>query len=124
MNICKKAASLSIFSTLLLSTAVIAEEAKTDMQAYSPWQVRLRAIDVIPDTDSKLVGIAGKAEANTNIVPEFDISYYFTKNISAELILATTEHKAKVKDGASTTQLGSVWLFPPTLTAQYHFNTD
>jgi outer membrane protein len=124
MNRLIKLTTLSLFTTLLVSTAAMAEDAKSSVKDFSKWQVRLRAIDVIPDESSTLVGIAGKAKADNNVVPELDISYYFTKNISTELILATTKHQAKVVDGTNTTQLGSVWLLPPTLTAQYHFNTD
>ena len=56
-------------------------------------------------------------------------SYYITKNIAAELILATgTRHKVSVVGDAKTAignqNLGSVNLLPPTLTAQWHFNPD
>jgi outer membrane protein len=64
-----------------------------------------------------------------NTIPELDISYYLTKNIAAELILAVgTKHKVSVvgdSDSAITNQdLGKVNLLPPTLTAQWHFNPD
>ena len=35
-------------------------------------------------------------------VPEFDITYFFTKNIAAELILGTTPHTAKGKGKAKS----------------------
>ena len=123
MNRLKKLLSLSLLSTVVISTAAIAKDEQA-VKEFNPWQVRLRAIDVIPDANSTLVGIAGQADGNSQVVPEFDISYFIDKNISAELILATTQHDMKVKDGTNTTQLGSVWLLPPTLTVQYHFNTD
>jgi len=53
--------------------------------------------------------------------PFLDISYYFTKNISTELILGTTASSI-YGDGAikSLGKLGKSWILPPTLTAQYH----
>ena len=52
------------------------------------------------------------------------------KNIAAELILAVTPHDVKAVGvtvpGAldnATVDLGDVWLLPPTLTLQYHFDT-
>ncbi|OIQ86472.1 outer membrane protein W precursor [mine drainage metagenome] len=95
--------------------------------------VRLRAVDVAPDESSKLGSYLGganagtKLEVNSNVIPEIDFSYYITKNIAAELILATgTRHDVKI-GGTGTlagTSLGSVNLLPPTLTLQWHFLPD
>jgi outer membrane protein len=67
-------------------------------------------------------------KVDSNVIPEVDFSYYFTKNLAAELILATgTRHDVKVSGagGALTKRgLGSVDLLPPTLTLQWHFMPD
>jgi outer membrane protein len=86
----------------------------------SPWQLRLRAIDVAPQESSTL-SISDKAKVDNNIVPELDISYFFTDHIAAELILATTKHHVTTKNGLD---LGTAWVLPPTLTVQYHFMPD
>lgn len=111
--------------------------------------VRLRATHIAPDEDSKLGsqtdatygagtaaalygagGSAAQLEVDSNTIPEIDFSYYITKNIAAELILAVgTRHDVKINAlgaGAAVTQagLGSVNLLPPTLTAQWHFMPD
>jgi outer membrane protein len=105
------------------------------------WVVRLRAVNVSPNEDSKLGKTVNKnvgagtmsdgaeLKVDSNTIPELDISYYFTKNIAAELILATgTRHDVSVKGDALATvgdqKLGSVNLLPPTLTAQWHFMPD
>jgi outer membrane protein len=105
------------------------------------WVVRLRAVNVNPNEDSKLGTTVNKAlggpimspgaklEVDNNTIPELDISYYFTKNIAAELILAIgTSHDVKVKGDSGAVvgnqALGSVNLLPPTLTAQWHFMPD
>jgi len=55
-------------------------------------------------------------------VPELDISYFFTENIAAELILATNSHDVSVSGTTlGEVDLGNVSLLPPTLTLQYHF---
>ena len=103
--------------------------------------VRVRAVSVSPNEDSKLgqyVNAINSAYLNTgaelavdnNVIPELDISYYLTKNIAAELILATgTRHDVSIKGSSGSDvvlnqELGSVNLLPPTLTLQWHFNPD
>lgn len=108
--------------------------------------VRLRATHISADESSSLgattsasglgdlYGSNRTAElrVDSNTIPEIDFSYYITKNIAAELILATgTRHDVWIKGnningGAAYTNpnLGSVNLLPPTLTLQWHFNPD
>ncbi len=105
--------------------------------------VRLRTAYVNPNEKSKLGETvnanvaAGAMTASSNLavgnntIPELDISYYITKNIAAELILAAgTKHSVSVVgDSVSPVvvgnqDLGKVNLLPPTLTAQWHFNPD
>lgn len=100
----------------------------------SPWMVRGRVLGVMPDESASLsvggTGLQGTVDIGDQYVPELDITYFFTKNIAAELILAVTPHDVKatgvtvpgVITGA-TVDLGDVWLLPPTLTLQYHFDT-
>ncbi len=91
--------------------------------AKSPWQVRLRGLGVITRDSGFVDGIAGSdLSFSDTAIPEMDISYYFTDNIAAELILGTTS--AKVYGEGSIAGLGEVgktWLLPPTVTLQYHF---
>ena len=102
--------------------------------------VRLRAAYVNPDEKSRLAetvatNVADVMTAGANLavgnntIPELDISYYITKNIAAELILAVgTKHNVSVVGDNGTAigsqDLGKVNLLPPTLTAQWHFNPD
>ena len=91
--------------------------------------VRFRAALVIPDEDGSAddgtTKIGGDTSLDTDFVPEVDFAYFFTKNIAAELILATTIHNASVvKSTLQSVDLGTVGLLPPTLTLQYHFLPD
>jgi len=88
-----------------------------------PWLVRVRALSVMPDEDGTSVPLNGDVEIENQIVPELDISYFFTENLSLELILGVTPHDVTLENSAAgDVDLGDVWLLPPTLTAQYHFN--
>lgn len=103
--------------------AAAAEAEAADIQALGPWQIRLRALGVITNNSGRVNGIDGSdLSYSDTIVPELDISYYFTDNIAAELILGTTF--ANIDAAGSIDALGKVgktWLLPPTLTLQYHF---
>ena len=105
------------------------------------WVVRIRAVNVAPNEDSKLgktvnkllgapvMSSGAELAVSDKVIPELDISYYFTKNIAAELILAVgTRHNVNIQGDSLATignqALGSVNLLPPTLTAQWHFNPD
>jgi len=89
------------------------------------WQFRLRGIAVIPDESADITPINGDVDIDTAFVPEFDITYFFTDHIAAELILAVTPHDVTaVGTDLGDIDLGSVWLLPPTVTLQYHFQPD
>jgi outer membrane protein len=98
-------------------------EATVDFAAQSPWQIRVRGLGVITDDSGSVNGIAGSSLSYSDtVVPELDISYFFTDNIAAELILGTTYANVQA-DGAiaGLGKVGKAWLLPPTLTVQYHF---
>ncbi|MFP4520461.1 MAG: OmpW/AlkL family protein, partial [Oceanicaulis sp.] len=82
-------------------------------------------ITVTPDESAAISPIGGDVDIDSAVVPEFDITYFFTENLAAELILGVTPHDVKaVGTALGEVDLGSVTLLPPTLTAQYHFNPE
>ena len=94
------------------------------------WQVRLRGVAVQPNEKSEVRAIGGDVNISNSFIPELDFTYFFNKNVAAELILGTTKHDVKTTGSNLTAiggpasaevDLGSVWLLPPTLTLQYHF---
>lgn len=111
-----------LFTTALITAAcnfAAAAQAQEshDFLAKDRFQVRLRAINVVPD-ESSSVNIGGDVHASNQIAPELDLTYFITDNIAAELIAATTKHDLKY---TGDVKLGSTWVLPPTLTMQYHF---
>ena len=84
------------------------------------WQLRGRLITIHADGDGKETVTGSKTDVEHSYVPEFDVTFFFTKNIAAELIAATANHTIR----AGTNTLGDAWILPPTLTLQYHFQPD
>lgn len=96
----------------------------TEAKEQSPWMLRIRAIDVVPNAGSSTItGLGGEVtDISSTIVPELDINYFFTQHVSAELILATSKHDVTATGTSlGDVDLGSVYVLPPTLTLVYHF---
>lgn len=85
-------------------------------QAQSgPWLVRVHALSLdSANKDSTGLGLS----VNNKVFPEVDISYFFTPNIAAELVL-TYPQKHDIRSNG--TDIGSLKHLPPTLSLQYHF---
>ena len=108
-----------------VSVAMLAGIASPAMAEQGDWLFRLRALNVSPDEGASITPIGGDVSIDSSIVPEFDITYFFTDNIAAELILGVTPHDVKaVNTSLGELDLGDVTLLPPTLTLQYHFNPE
>lgn len=106
---------LLVLSGLLLSTLSFGQEA-------GELHMRVRATGVVPMEDTKIETIGGNVAVSNNLIPEVDFTYYFTKNIAAELILGTSKHEVvAVNTALGNLDLGRVMLLPPTLNLQYHF---
>lgn len=91
----------------------------TDLLNKERFQVRARALGVVPQEDST-VDIGGETKVGNAITGEVDLTYFFTDHIAAELIAGTAHHNVRY-GGAS---MGNTWVLPPTLTVQYHFTPD
>lgn len=88
------------------------------------WLVRVRGIAVAPTESSSAVlpSFPGATVGvETAFVPELDFTYFFTKNIAAELILATSPHDIFGKGTLAGLKIADTMALPPTLTLQYHF---
>lgn len=76
---------------------------------------RVRVVNIAThNSSSPVTGV----EVSKKTIPEVDFSYFFTDNISAELILTYPQKHDVSLNG---TKLGTLKELPPTLLAQYHF---
>jgi outer membrane protein len=80
-----------------------------------PWLVRARAVN-LDSANKDSTGL--DLSINDKVIPEIDVTYFFTPNISAELVLT---YPQKHDLSAGGTEIGSLKHLPPTLTAQYRF---
>lgn len=109
----KQAIAIALLS--LLGAHAAAEE--------SPWMVRVRALHLSPADKSDPVGGTGAADrlhVSSKTIPDVDITYFFSPNISAELVLTYPQKHDVLLDG---NKIGTFKHLPPTLLAQYRFET-
>ena len=88
------------------------------------WLVRARATYMMVDNGNSQTFVdpaLGELNAANKWLPEFDVTYFFTKNVAAELILTYPQQDNLSFAGAA---IGSVKVLPPTLTFQYHFRPE
>ena len=105
----RAALALAVLGAVVLPCAAQAQS--------GPWLVRARAVNL----DSANGGSTTpdlQLSINNKIILEVDVSYFFTPNFAAELIL-TYPQKQSVRSAG--TEVGTLKHLPPTLTAQYHF---
>jgi outer membrane protein len=106
----------------VLSALALAAASLISTQAYAqakegPWMVRVRAVNLASaNTDSTGLGLT----VNDIVLPEVDISYFFSPNLAVELIL-TVPQEHKVSSTAVGGAIGTLSHLPPTLLVQYHF---
>jgi len=75
--------SLVVAMAAVASLAPIASQAQSSGE--NPWMVRVRATDLIwQNGQSGSVVQGANVKAANKVIPEFDVSYFFTKNIAAE----------------------------------------
>ncbi|MDE2364092.1 MAG: OmpW family protein [Hyphomicrobiales bacterium] len=110
------------------------------IDTFQPFQIRLKATAIIPDGQTRVtdsygwilpaVGSSGGpggdifgagAKVSTSVIPELDLAYYFTRNIAVELICCVSKHNVNGTGALAGLNIGSTWVFPPTVLLQYHF---
>ncbi|MFZ5844245.1 MAG: OmpW/AlkL family protein [Pseudomonadota bacterium] len=87
----------------------------------SPWLVRVRALNLDMDSQSSAEVLPADAiSVNDKLIPDINISYFFSPSWAAELVLTIPQqHDVKV-DGVG--KIGTFKHLPPTFTLAYHFN--
>jgi len=110
-----------------LSAAV---PAVAQQSAEGNWMVRLRALYIDPANNSDAIPAlavpSDAIEVSDKWIPDVNISYFFTRNLAAELVLTYPQrHTVKVTSSAiGAFDAGSFKHLPPTLTLQWHFNPE
>lgn len=115
-----KAIAAAVLATLSLTGVAMGSAVAQE----SPWLVRVRAVHLNPADKADPVGGVGASDRITvsdKTIPEFDVSYFFTPNLAAELVLTYPQKHDVYLDGAN---IGTFKHLPPSLLLQYHFTPD
>lgn len=110
----------TIVTAVALATATLVSTPAFAQSKEGPWMVRVRAVNLqSANTDSTGLGLS----VNDKVIPEIDVSYFFSKNLAAELIL-TVPQQHDLSSSALAGKIGTVTHLPPTLLVQYHFDVS
>ena len=135
-GVMRKTASLAVLATALTATSASAIAADLPVyskapavEAWNPWMIRVRAVGVFADgnstvhvvNDPTLDSPRSGLSFSDQVMPELDVSYFFTKNIAAEAILAVPQRTTITGTGQlAGLQIGKTTAIAPILTFQYH----
>lgn len=107
---------------IALAAAGVLASGATFAADDGPFMVRVRAVSINWDNGNKdglqNVGV-GEVSAKDRWIPELDLSYFFTKNLAAELVLTYPQQVDIHTSGLG--KIGHVDALPPSLVVQYHF---
>jgi outer membrane protein len=104
-----------ILAAVLATCAAGSAMAQTSGE--SPWLVRLRAVHLDSDNGGSTSPNLGLS-MNNKTIPEVDITYFFSPNLAAELVLTVPQKQTVYSNG---TDIGTFKHLPPSLLLQYHF---
>ncbi|HQT81691.1 MAG: hypothetical protein B7Z60_05665 [Ferrovum sp. 37-45-19] len=109
---------------VFLMTSFGVSTALAEQQGTTPWLVRLRLLDIATQKSND-TGLAGGAPSDSiqvggRMQPDVDVTYFFTPHWATELVLSyPVSHSVSLSGG----NIGSFQELPPTLNAQYHFDS-
>lgn len=92
------------------------------------FMIRVLGSGVLPDEDAKPISVGGAvqptydADLSDDYIPALTLTYFMNPNWSLELFCCFSKHDVKGTAGLDFAgDLGDSWLFPPSVTLQYHF---
>lgn len=104
--------------------AVLAASAAVSASAADEWLVRGRIVRIDTANKSDPIGALGvpsdAIHVSDKTIPELDISYFFSKNLAAELVLTYPQKHDVTLAGVG--KLGTFKHLPPSLLLQWHFD--
>ncbi len=96
---------------------------------YGNFMIRGLVTGVVPDTEASVYAGGSRirgadAEVSDEVIPATTLTYFFTDNLAVELFCCFAKHQIKGTGAiAGLGEIAETWIFPPALTAQYHFNS-
>lgn len=103
-----------VFGLAVVALALVAPAAQAQGSDTGSWLVRVRALN-LDSANKDTTGL--NLSVNDKTFAEVDISYFFTPNFAAELVLTYPQKHTLYSNG---NKIGTLKHLPPTLLAQYH----
>jgi outer membrane protein len=105
-----------------LSCLLLASVPAAAQRGEGKFLIRVRALSLTPtDKSDAIPSLSAPTDAITvssKVCPEIDISFFFTRNLAAELVLTyPQQHDVEL----SGTKIGTFKHLPPSLLLQHHF---
>lgn len=97
-----------VFAFSMVSTAMAADD-------FKHWSIGTQIMYLNTDLDSE--GIASTLKAEDTMTGGLVVEYFFTPNLSAEVVAAVAHADLEVLDGVLN---GSTWILPPSVYVKYH----
>ena len=115
---------MRIVRSLILAASALAFAGSASAQdIWHNFQVKAGVSSIQADESADISVIGGDVDISDEVVPTLQIEYFFTDNISAELLCCVATHDVQaVNTALGTVDLGQVSHFPPTVTVKYHWN--
>lgn len=114
-----------VFSTFLTCLFVFNAQAQDDETTssddYNKWQARVRVLAIAPAAYfyDDVNGV--EVDMSSSFAPAIDITYFFSKYISAEMMITNSTHDVETQSGGD---LGNISILAPTFSLQYHFHLN
>jgi outer membrane protein len=111
-------------AALLVGAAAALPAAAGDSNGNMQVKVGVSGLIFDDKTTSTTPAGLGQAEVNDTVIPTLMLTYYFDRNWAVELFCCFAQLNVEGQSGAlaGLGKLASTWVFPPMLTAQYHFD--
>lgn len=108
--------------SIIVAFSALAFAGAASAQDFQRFQVKAGVSLIQPDESATISAIGGDVDISDEYVPTLQLEYFFTENISAELLCCVATHDvAAVSTSVGDVDLGKVSHFPPTVTLKYHW---
>jgi outer membrane protein len=122
--------TLAALAALALVVSMVASVEKAMAgDDHGNFMVRALVTGVLPDTDADVYAGGARipganAEVSDEVIPATTLTYFFNDNLAVELFCCFAKHSIDATGSISGLgEIADTWIFPPALTAQYHFNS-
>ena len=115
-----------IYRTLILFLTVavgVTNLSRSEAADSEDWLIRARALAIQTNADGSSNEMGGSVKTGDDVIPEIDITYYITDNVSVETMLVVAEYNVQLDGSAlGNMDVGTVKKLPATITIKYHLN--